>query len=95
MPNILAKDPIKALEEDLPMLVQRMEAREMKGQEGSMQPFHPQGRQEIEIEEEEEPPLEPIHVSSIVEVANTFSPIEDLASNLGVHTALDYLYKAK
>ena len=44
MPDILANDAIKKLEEDLPMLVQRMEARETEGQEGSMQPFHPQGR---------------------------------------------------
>ena len=44
MPTILANHAIKELEEDVPMLVQRMEARETEGQEGSMQPFHPQGR---------------------------------------------------
>ena len=44
MLDILANDAIKELEEDLPMLVKRMKAREMEGQEGSMQPFHPQER---------------------------------------------------
>ena len=41
MPDILANDAINKLEGDLPMLVQRMETREMEGQEGIMQPFHP------------------------------------------------------
>ena len=44
MLDILANDAIKELEEDLPILVQRMEARETEGQEGGIQPFHPQGR---------------------------------------------------
>ena len=44
MTNILANNAIKELEEDLTMLVKRMEARETEGQGGSMQPFHPQGR---------------------------------------------------
>ena len=60
-----------------------------------MQPFHPQGRQETEIEEEEELPLELMHVPSTVEVAEMFSPIEELTSNLGLHIALGHLYKAK
>ena len=43
MPDILENDAIKELEEELPMLDQRMEVRETEGQEESMQPFHSQG----------------------------------------------------
>ena len=60
-----------------------------------MQPFHFEGWQEIEIEEEEDSPIEPMHVPSISGVVEMFSPIEELASNLRVHTALGHLYKAK
>ena len=60
-----------------------------------MQPFYTQGWQETEIEEEEEPPIEPTHVPSTIEVVEMFHPIEELASNLGLHTALGHLYKAK
>ena len=36
-----------------------------------------------------------MHVPSTVQVAEMFSPIEELASNLGLHTTLGHLYKAK
>ena len=36
-----------------------------------------------------------MHVPSTVQVAEMFSPIEELASDLGLHTALVHLYKGK
>ena len=36
-----------------------------------------------------------MHVLSTVEVAEMFSPVEELASNLGLHITLGHLYKTE
>lgn len=82
MPAILESDVIKELEKYLSVLVEGMEARETEGQE-------------TRIREKEQPSMKPMYVPSAIKVAEMFLQIEELANNLGLHIALDYLFKSK
>ena len=70
MPDILANNAIKELEEDSSVLVEGIEARETEGQE-------------TEIEEKGQPSMDPMDVPPAIEAAELFSKIEELTNNLG------------
>ena len=80
MPDILANNAIKELEEDLSVLVEGIEARETKGQE-------------TEIEEKGQPRMDPMDVPHAIEATELFSKIEELTNNFGLHIALGHLFK--
>ena len=79
MPDILANNAIKELEEDLSVVVEGIEARETEGQE-------------TEIEEKGQPSMNPMDVPPAIEAAQVFSKIE-LTNNLGLHIDLGHLFK--
>ena len=82
MPDILANNAIKELEEDSSVLVEGIEARETEGQE-------------TEIEEKWQPSMGPMVGPPAIEAAELFSKIEELTNNPGLHIALGYLFKSK
>ena len=81
MPDILANNAIKELEENLSVLVEGIEARETE-------------EQEAEVEEKGQPSMDPMDVPPAIEAAELFSKIEELTSNLGLHIALGHLSKS-
>ena len=80
MPDILANNAIKELEEDLSVVVEGIEARETEGQE-------------TEIEEKGQPSMNPMDVPPAIEAAKLSSKIEELTNNLGLHIDLGHLFK--
>ena len=82
MPDILANNAIKELEEDLSVVVEGIEARETEGQE-------------TEIEEKGQPSMNPMDVPPAIEAAKLSSKIEELTNNLGLHIDLGHLLKLK
>ena len=80
MPDILANNAIKELEEDLSVVVEGIEARETEGQE-------------TEIEEKGQPSMNPMDVPPAIEAAKLFSKIEELTNNFGLHIDLGHLFK--
>ena len=67
MPDILANNSIKELEEDSSVLVEGIEARETEGQD-------------IEIEEKGQPSMDPMDVPPAIQAAELFSKIEELTN---------------
>ena len=82
MPDILANNAIKELEEDLSVLVEGIEARETEGQE-------------TEIEEKGQHSMDPMDVPPAIQVAELFSKIEELTNNRALHIALGHLFKSE
>ena len=82
MPNILANNTIKELEEDSSVLVEGIEARETEGQETG-------------IEVKGQPSMDPMDVPSAIQAAELFSKIEELTNNLGLYIALGHLFKSR
>ena len=82
MPDILANNTIKELEEDSSVLVEGIEARETEGQE-------------TEIEEKGQPSMDPMDAPPAIQAAELFSNIEELTNNLGLPIALSHSYKSK
>ena len=80
MPDTLANNAIKELEEDLSVVVEGIEARETEGQE-------------TEIEEKGQPSMNPVDVPSAIEAVKLFSKIEELNNNFGLHINLTHLFK--
>ena len=85
MTDILSNNAIKELEEDLSVVVEGIEAREMEGRETE--------GQETEIEEKGQPSMNPMDVPPAIEVAKLSSKIEELTNNLGLHIDLGHLFK--
>ena len=80
MPDILANNAIKELEEDPFFQVEGIEARKTE-------------RRETKIEEKGQPSMDPMDVPPAIEAAELFSKIEELTNNVGLHIALSHLFK--
>ena len=82
MLDILANNAMKELEKDLSVLVEGIEARETEGQA-------------TEIEEREQPSMDPMDVPPASGAVELFSKIEELTNNFGLHITLGHLFKSK